>query len=103
MRNQKCKKSATDTRRFVGTQSKFSILVIVFLSCFFILNSGGRALAESPQTKSMDSLYKALSESVEKGVRGPIGNWHYYQILAEDHGRQPVGESVPLKQMKEIV
>jgi len=26
-----------------------------------------------------------------------------YQILAEDHGRKPVGESVPLKQMKEIV
>ena len=78
MRNQKCKKSATDTRRFVGTQSKFSILVIVFLSWFFILNSGGRSLADSPQTKSMDSYYKTLSESVEKGVRGPIGNWHYY-------------------------
>jgi hypothetical protein len=28
---------------------------------------------------------------------------HTYQILAEDHGRKPVGESVPLKQMKEIV
>jgi len=27
----------------------------------------------------------------------------HYQILAEDHGRKPVGESVPLKQMKEIV
>jgi hypothetical protein len=27
----------------------------------------------------------------------------FYQILAEDHGRKPVGESVPLKQMKEIV
>ena len=26
-----------------------------------------------------------------------------YQKLAEDHGREPVGESVPLKQMKEIV
>ena len=26
-----------------------------------------------------------------------------YQKLAEDHGRKPVGESVPLKQMKEIV
>jgi len=26
-----------------------------------------------------------------------------YQILAEDHGRKPVGESVPFKQMKEIV
>ena len=26
-----------------------------------------------------------------------------YQNLAEDHGRKPVGESVPLKQMKEIV
>ena len=26
-----------------------------------------------------------------------------YQIVAEDHGRKPVGESVPLKQMKEIV
>jgi len=27
----------------------------------------------------------------------------FYQVLAEDHGRKPVGESVPLKQMKEIV
>ena len=27
----------------------------------------------------------------------------FYQNLAEDHGRKPVGESVPLKQMKEIV
>jgi hypothetical protein len=26
-----------------------------------------------------------------------------YQKLAEDHGRKPVGESVPLKQMKEII
>ena len=34
--------------------------------------------ADSPQTKSMDSYYKAMSERVEKGVRGPIGNWHYY-------------------------
>ena len=34
-----------------------------------------------------------------------IGNRveHFYQVLAEDHGRKPVGESVPLKQMKEIV
>jgi hypothetical protein len=31
------------------------------------------------------------------------GIHRYYQILAEDHGRKPVGESVPLKQMKEIV
>jgi len=27
----------------------------------------------------------------------------FYRILAEDHGRKPVGESVPLKQMKELV
>jgi len=26
-----------------------------------------------------------------------------YQKLAEDHGHKPVGESVPLKQMKEII
>jgi hypothetical protein len=26
-----------------------------------------------------------------------------YQKSAEDHGRKPVGESVPLKQMKEII
>ena len=26
-----------------------------------------------------------------------------YRNLAEDHGRKPVGESVPLKKMKEIV
>jgi len=25
------------------------------------------------------------------------------KFLAEDHGRKPAGESVPLKQMKEIV
>ncbi|MBW2157103.1 MAG: hypothetical protein JRG87_10725, partial [Deltaproteobacteria bacterium] len=35
-------------------------------------------LADAPQTKSMDSYYKAMSERVETGVRGPIGNWHYY-------------------------
>jgi len=34
-------------------------------------------------------------------VKSQIDN--VYQILAEDHGRKPVGESVPLKQMKEIV
>jgi hypothetical protein len=27
----------------------------------------------------------------------------FYRNLAEDHGRKPVGESVPLKQMKDIV
>jgi len=72
MRNQKCKESATDTRRFVRTQSKFSVLVIVFASCFLILSAGGSVLADSPQTKSMDSYYKALSERVETGVRGPV-------------------------------
>jgi phosphate-selective porin OprO/OprP len=60
-------------------QSNYFILVIVCASCFFILNSRGRALADSPQTKSMDSMYEALSERVEKGVRGPIGDWHYYR------------------------
>ena len=78
MRNQKWKKSAADTCRFVGTQSRFFFLVIVFLSCFLILSAGGRALAGPPQTKSMESMYEALSERVEKGVRGPIGDWHYY-------------------------
>jgi hypothetical protein len=32
-----------------------------------------------------------------------IAEMESYQILAEDHGRKPVGESVPLKQMKENV
>jgi len=77
MRNQKCKESVTDTRRFVRTQSKFSILVIVFASCFLILSAGGRVLADAPQTKSMDSYYKAMSERVETGVKGP-GGWRYY-------------------------
>jgi len=54
------------------------IYVIVFTVCFLILSSGGRALADSPQTKSMDSMYEALSERVEKGLKGPIGGWHYY-------------------------
>jgi phosphate-selective porin OprO/OprP len=54
------------------------IIVFVFAACFFILSADGRVLADSPQTKTMDSYYKAMSERVEKGVRGPIGNWHYY-------------------------
>ncbi len=54
------------------------IYVIVFTVCFLILSAGGLALADSPQTKSMDSMYEALSERVEKGVKGPIGGWHYY-------------------------
>ncbi|MEA3231119.1 MAG: porin, partial [Thermodesulfobacteriota bacterium] len=33
---------------------------------------------DSPHPKSIDSFYKALSERVEKGVRGPVGHWHYY-------------------------
>jgi phosphate-selective porin OprO/OprP len=79
MRNQKCKEPATDTRIFVQTQRKFSILVIDFASCFLILSADGRVLADSPQTKSMDSYYKALSERVEKGIRGPISGWRYYR------------------------
>ncbi len=62
----------------MNAQSIFSILATVFAVCFLILSADGLAIADSPQTKSMDSMYKALSERVEKGVRGPIGDWHYY-------------------------
>ena len=65
--------------------SKYFIPVIVFASCFLIFNSDGRVLADSRQTESMDSYYKALSERVEKGVRGPIGDWHYYWKIGRAH------------------
>ena len=35
-------------------------------------------LADSSKPDPIDSYYKALSERVEKGVRGPIGGWRYY-------------------------
>ena len=60
------------------TLSKYSMPVVVWAICFLTLISVSKVLADSPQTKSMDSYYKALSEKVEKGVRGPIGDWHYY-------------------------
>ena len=62
----------------MNAQSIFSILATVFAVCFLILSADGLAIADSPQTKNMDSMYEALSERVEKGVRGPIGDWHYY-------------------------
>ena len=53
------------------------IYVIVFAVCFLILSLSGRAIADSQKTENMDSYYKALSERVETGVKGP-GGWHYY-------------------------
>ncbi len=53
----------------MNAQSTFSILATVFAVCFLILSVGGRAIADSPQTKSMDSMYEALSERVEKADR----------------------------------
>jgi len=58
--------------------SRHFIPVVVLASCFLTLIAVSKVLADSEQTKSMDSYYKALSERVEKGVRGPIGDWHYY-------------------------
>ena len=60
------------------TQSNYSILVVVLAVCFLTLIAASKVLADSQKTESMDSFYKALSERVETGVRGPIGDWHYY-------------------------
>ena len=54
------------------------ILVIILVSCLLNLVVATKILADSPQPKSIDSFYQGLSESAEKGVRGPIGDWHYY-------------------------
>ncbi len=35
-------------------------------------------LSDFPQPKKIDSFYKSLSERAEEGVRGSIGDWHYY-------------------------
>ena len=60
------------------TLSKHFIPVVVLASCFLTLIAESKVLADSEETKSMDPFYNALSERVEKGVRGPIGDWHYY-------------------------
>ena len=49
--------------------SKYFIPVVVLASCFFILNLGGRVLADYRKNESMGSVYKALSEKVEKGTQ----------------------------------
>jgi phosphate-selective porin OprO and OprP len=59
-------------------QSKYFILIVVLAICIFTLIAVSRVLADSSQTKSTDSYYKALSKRVEKGVRGPVGDWRYY-------------------------
>jgi hypothetical protein len=64
-----------------ATREYVPIIVFVFAACFFILNAGGRVLADTPRDKSIDSYYRALSERVEKGVKGPIGGWHYYYTV----------------------
>jgi hypothetical protein len=51
----------------------------------------------------------ALGRAHAAETSGTVIQFYYsfvpsiYRILAEDHGRKPVGESVPLKQMKELV
>lgn len=59
-------------------RSNYSIPLVVFAACFFIISSCGQLLAGDPQNKGLDSYYRALSERVAKGVSGPIGDWHYY-------------------------
>ena len=56
----------------------FSILAAAFAACLIILNTRNHVFADTQQTESIVSFYKALSERVEKGVKGPIGGWHYY-------------------------
>jgi len=62
----------------MNSKPTFSILATVFAVCLIILSAGDHVFADTQQTESIDSFYKALSERVEKGVKGPIGGWHYY-------------------------
>ena len=57
---------------------KYFIPVVVLVLCFLNLIATSKVLADSPHPKSIDSFYEALSERLEKGVRGPVGHWHYY-------------------------
>ena len=51
---------------------------VVSVSCLLNIVVVSQMLADSTQPKSIDSFYQELSESAEKGVTGPIGEWHYY-------------------------
>jgi len=62
----------------MNIQSKYFILVVVLAVFLFTPIAVSKTLADSGQTESMDSYYKALSERVEKGVKGPVGGWRYY-------------------------
>jgi len=62
----------------MSDQPIFSIGPTVFAVCLIILSAGKHVYADTQQTKGIDSFYNALSERVEKGIRGPIGGWHYY-------------------------
>ena len=62
----------------VKTRSKYFILVVILACCFLSLIGVSKVLADFPQPKKIDSFYKSLSERAEEGVRGSIGDWHYY-------------------------
>jgi len=62
----------------MNAQPILSIIAAVFVVCLIILSAGNHVFADTQQTENIDSFYKALSERVEKGVKGPIGGWHYY-------------------------
>ena len=62
----------------MSDQPIFSIGPAVFAVCLVILSAVNYVFADTQQTEGINSFYKALSERVEKGVRGPAGGWHYY-------------------------
>ncbi|MBW1859873.1 MAG: hypothetical protein JRI70_07315 [Deltaproteobacteria bacterium] len=64
--------------RFRRTRSKGFVHVIVFAVCFLILNTSSRVLADSQETEKLDSIYKVYSETLEKGVTGPLIGYHVY-------------------------
>lgn len=62
----------------MNDQPTFPIVVAVFAVCFIIFSPGSNVFADTQQSESIDSYYKALSERVGQGIKGPIGGWQYY-------------------------
>jgi phosphate-selective porin OprO/OprP len=62
----------------IKNQSKYSILIVIWLICLLALLAMGEVMADSPQENSLRFLYLTPPEGAEKGLRGPVRGWHYY-------------------------
>jgi phosphate-selective porin OprO/OprP len=63
---------------YLGMRPLFRNIAIAAAACFLLLFASGRVHAESPPSDNIDSMHKALSERVAKGIHDPVTGYHIF-------------------------